>query len=255
MIDCVTLWVGQRLGVIERACMRSVLRQGHTLALYCYDEPVGVPEGVELRDATKIIARSDIEAPRVARPDLYSDWFRYELLSRGIGTWLDTDVYLISRLDLESPHLFGEQGAGVLNNAVLRLPRNSPLLTQLLEPFRRRMIPRWLPWRVYLPLRIREVLTGDADLTRLPWGTTSPHALTAIVRAAGLGHLAEPPERFYPVPGQEAEWILRPDRRLEDVVHEGTVAIHLWNECIKGFKNEPAPRGSFLHRLQQEGSS
>ena len=31
---------------IERACLRSVLRQGHRLSLYCYEKPAGVPTGV-----------------------------------------------------------------------------------------------------------------------------------------------------------------------------------------------------------------
>jgi hypothetical protein len=31
------------------------------------------------------------------------------------------------------------------------------------------------------------------------------------------------------------------------------VAVHLWNECIKGFKGDPAEQGSFLGRLQEEG--
>lgn len=53
---------------------------------------------------------------------------------------------------------------------------------------------------------------------------------------------------------EKADWILDPAVRLEEVVTERTVALHLWNECIKGFKGEPAPEGSFLYRLQQEGS-
>jgi hypothetical protein len=33
-----------------------------------------------------------------------------------------------------------------------------------------------------------------------------------------------------------------------------TVTVHLWNERIKHFKEKPAPKGSFLARLQQEGA-
>ncbi len=68
-----------------------------------------------------------------------------------------------------------------------------------------------------------------------------------------LPQLAEPEERFYPVHWTSAEWIRDPQVLLEDVIHDGTVAIHLWNYCIRSFKNEPAPEGSFLHRLQAEG--
>jgi hypothetical protein len=249
------LWVGESLGAVERACLRSVLRQGHGLALYCYGEPPrGVPEGTELRDAGEIIPEQTIPQQWRVRADLYSDWFRYELQRRGAGTWLDTDVYLIAPIDHDSPYLFGEQQTGMLNNAVLRLPPTSPILPRLLEPFERRTTPRWLPRRLYWASRVREWLTGSADLTRLPWGTTSPHALTAIARDTGLYHLAQPMERFYPVPWQQADWILDPALSLDEMIAPGTVAVHLWNEVIKSFKNRPAPAGSFLERLQREGS-
>jgi hypothetical protein len=39
------------------------------------------------------------------------------------------------------------------------------------------------------------------------------------------------------------------------MVTERTVAVHLWNECIRAFKDRLAPEGSFLHRLQQEAGS
>jgi hypothetical protein len=251
---CVTLWIGDRLGPIERACLRSVLRQDQRMALYCYAVPAGVPDGVEICDASEVLAEASATAEWVGRADLYSDWFRYELLRRGLGTWLDTDVYLLRPIDFGKAFLFGEQAPGMLNNAVLRIPPDSGLLSQLLEPFHRRTTPRWLPWRSYLPLRLRELVTGSADLTRVPWGTTSPHALTILARRAGIDHLAQPQDAFYPVAWQDAAWIRDPERRIEDEVSDRTVAVHLWNECIKGFKNDPAPAGSFLERLQREGA-
>lgn len=53
------LWIGPPLGPVERACMRSVLRQGHPLSLYRYAAPDGVPDGVELRDAAELIPESE----------------------------------------------------------------------------------------------------------------------------------------------------------------------------------------------------
>ena len=118
----------------------------------------------------------------------------------------------------------------------------------------KRKTPNWIPWPKYALRRARELLTGNVDLTDLPWGTTSPVALSVLARKLGLANLAQPQERFYPVPWQEARWILNPAIRLQDVISDGTVAIHLWNYCISDFKNEPAPQGSFLERLQQEGA-
>lgn len=251
---CVTLWIGERLGAVERACLRSVVRQGHQLALYCYEPPAGIPEGVEVRDASAILDEALLRARCGNRADLYSDWFRYELLRRGLGTWLDADVYLVGQIDDSADSLFGWQSADTINNAVLRLPPASPLLPELLEPFERETTPRWMPWRCYVPLRLRELVTGRADLTKVPWGSTSPQALTALARKHGLDALAQPQDRFYPMPWQQARWILDPSVRLEDVITDATVAVHLWNECIKPFKEAPAPAGSFLERLQREGA-
>ena len=122
MLRCVTLWIGDSLGPVERACLRSVLRQGHALTLYCYREPIGIPAGVDVADASAILPESAVLRDSTGSVALFSDWFRYELLQRGLGTWVDTDVYLVRALDTESPYLFGIKSPGILNNAVLRAP-------------------------------------------------------------------------------------------------------------------------------------
>lgn len=251
--ECVTLWVGARLGLLERACLRSILRQGHKLALYCYRKPDGVPVEIEVRDASEVLPEQAVFRHRSGSVALFSDWFRYELQRRGLGTWVDTDLYLLAPIDAERQYLFGKQQPGLINNAVLRVPPTSPLLAELLRPFEEGRTPRWLPWGAYLRSRIRELAGGGADLSRLPWGSTGPHALTAVATRLGLDAKALPPEIFYPVPWQKADWILDPAQSLEEMVSERTVAVHLWNECIKSFKDEPAPEGSFLNRLHREG--
>lgn len=232
--------------------MRSVLRQGHRLALYCYRLPDGVPKGVEVRDASEILPEQAVFRNRLSVA-YFSDWFRYELLRRGEGTWLDTDLYLLEPIDLQRPYLFGEQQPGLINNAVLRLPPDSPALAELLRPFEECRTPSWLPWRPYLKSRFRELVGGKADLARLPWGSTGPHALTAVLKRTELASEALPSDIFYPIPWQKADWVLDPALRLEELVTEQSVAVHLWNECIRSFKDDPAPEGSFLARLQSEG--
>ena len=255
MNGCVSLWIGESLGAVERACLRSVIRQGHRITLYCYGAVAGVPEGVAVEDASDIIPEAEIFRHDAGSVGHFSDWFRYELQNRGLGTWIDTDVYLLRPLDDERAYLFGEQSAGVLNNAVLRLPGDSPVLPELLEPFRESVTPDWLPMRVRLLSKLRELARGKADLGRLPWGSTGPQGLTALARRYSLISEAFPSDVFYPVAWQKAAWILDPRIALQDVVSERTVAVHLWNECIRPFKDKPAEEGSFLHRLHSEGLS
>src|SRR4029079_12546124 len=89
MLQCVTLWVGEGFGAVERACLRSVVRQGHRLTLYCYREPIGIPDGVELQDASQVLPATAVMRHRRGSVAPFSDWFRYELLKRGLGTWID----------------------------------------------------------------------------------------------------------------------------------------------------------------------
>lgn len=254
MLGCVTLWIGDSLGAVERACLRSVMHQGHRLTLYCYRKPIGIPEGIELKDAADILPESSIVRHRSGSVAPFSDWFRYEILTRGLGTWVDTDMYLLKPLDEHCEYLFGEERPGIINNAVLRLPCGSPLLTELLAPFSG-TVPTWLAARHRLTSGLRKWLRGGVDVGEMPWGTTGPAALTAAAAKFGLSSLALPSTVFYPVPWERAQWIVDPAIDVGKLVTSDTVGIHLWNECIRDIKERAPPKGSFLHRLWTEGAA
>lgn len=230
-----------------------MLDQGHPLALYCYGEPDGVPDGVELRDASQIIPEHRIIRHRTGSYSLFSNWFRYELQRRQAGTWVDCDVYLLAPLDGASPCLFGEEEPGRINTGVLRLPADSPLLPPLIALFEERSVPPWLPLRSRMAARLRLWRNGRSGLAAMPWGSAGPKALSYLVQRHGMSRFALPPDIFCPALWQDALWITDPARTLDEVVTPRTVAVHLWNERIKHVKDAPAPPGSFLARLQDEG--
>jgi len=127
------------------------------------------------------------------------------------------------------------------------------VLQPLLEFVDEKAVMPWLPWRPRIAARWRLATTGRIVLAKLQWGNAGPIALTYLVNAHGLADVALPQEVLYPVRWQDADWILEPDRSLEDVITPQTVSVHFWNERIKGFKHKPAPPGSVLARLQAEG--
>jgi len=251
-LNCVTFWSGN-LGPVERACLRSVLTQGHALSLYCYQRPANVPKGVSICDASTILPEQVLLSYGAGSIAIFSDRFRYELLRRSLGTWVDTDMYLVNELDESSLYLYGKQEPGIINNAVLRVPADSQLLAELLEIFQEERIPTWLNFRQYFSAYYRKCITSKTGVSRMPWGTTGPGAMTALTHALGLEKLAAPSAIFYPVHWRQANWILDPSINACDVVSKTTVGIHLWNEVIRGFKNSSAPSGSFLERLHVEG--
>jgi hypothetical protein len=240
------------------------MRQGHSLALYCYREPEGIPEGVEVRDAADVLPDSAVIRHQGGSVALFSDHFRFELQRRGLGTWIDTDNYFIRPIDMKRAYLFGRQvltpparfrrAHELIAVGVLRLPPDSPMLTPLLAQFDGRTVPDWLSWRSFIAAKVRTWITGRSDLARLPWGTAGPFAVSALAERFGVSSQALPPDAFNPAPWFQARWILDPAVKLEDMITERTVGVHLWNELIKPFKNEPAPEGSFLQRLQREGA-
>lgn len=251
---CNSLWIGARLGPIERACLKSVIRQGHPLSLYCYRPPEGVPAGVELRDAADILPETSIVRHKSGSVSLFSNWFRYELQRRGKGIWLDCDHYLLAPVRRTRPHLFGEEEPGRIATGIFHAPPDSPLLPPLLAIFREREVPWWLPRRERISARLRLMLTGRTGVEQMLWGVAGPRAVTALAARHGLSGEAEPPGVHYPVHYHHAAWIRDPSRRLADMVGPETIGLHLWNEMIKDWKDAPAHPESFLARLQREGA-
>ena len=208
---CNSLWIGP-LGALERACLRSVVRQGHAMNLYSYRELAGVPEGVTLRDAAAILPESAIIRHRSGSVALFANRFRYELQRLGKGLWLDTDQYLLAPVPPGDGHLFGWQDERHINTSVLRIPPHSPMLSELLALFEERTIPFWLPPGARLAAWLRRAWTGRAALAHMPWGTAGPRALTALARRHGFLVEALAPEVFSPVHYHDAGWIRDPGR-------------------------------------------
>ncbi len=253
-LRCATLWIGSSLGPVERACLRSVLRQGHQLDLYCYAVPSGVPDGVAVSDAARILPESSIVRHQSGSVALFANRFRYELQRRSLGTWVDCDAYLLRPLDETSDYLLGEFEPGRVNTGVLRLPPDSPVLKPLLQIFDERKVLPWLPLAARIAAQWRLATTGRIGLAQLPWGSAGPIALTYLAHAHGIARYALPPEVLYPVRWQDADWVRNPAIGLEQVITERTVSIHLWNERIKHLKDLPAAPGSFLAQIQAEGA-
>lgn len=249
------LWVEGRLGPLERACIRSVIAQGHRLVLWHYAPLEGVPEGVELHDGDAIIPRERLfrHVP-TGSYSLFSNLFRYRLLQLGQGLWFDTDMYLLRPVQGGDGHVYGFGHVGVVGTGVFGLPADSPVLSELIDFFDARQIPPWLPLRWRLRYALQRALRGTYRIETMPWGNLGPNALTALLRKHGLFDRVLPQAVFSPWSWEEADWVMRPSQRLEDRIGPETLAVHLFNQMIRNRKDAPAPPDSFLARLQREGA-
>ncbi|NEX92682.1 hypothetical protein [Caulobacter sp. 17J65-9] len=251
---CNTFWMGAPLGPVERACLRSVARQGHRVILYSYGPVDGAPTEVEVRDAREVLPLATAERLAKANYALAADLFRYTLLSRGAEYWVDADVYCLRPLAFAESYVFGWEAPGLLGNAILKIVADSPLLAALIEVFEGRECPPWAG-RNDRRVALRQLKAGERiNLGALSWGVGGPQALSWLTRKSGLDCFALPRSAFYPIYYRQADWILDPARPLEAIAGPETYAVHLWNKEISRFKAEPAPAGSFLARLQAEGA-
>jgi hypothetical protein len=248
-------WVDGRLGPVERACMRSVLRHGHRLVLWHYFPLERVPEGAELQDGDAVVSRERLIRHKATGSwSLFSNLFRYELLRQGLGLWLDCDCYLLKAVTWDGGLLAGFDANGQVASGVLGLAADSPLLDRLIGYFDARDVPPWLPLRYRLRFGIQRLLHGKFRIEEMPWGNLGPRAVTAMIAQFGLMDQIKPVETFYPWSWQEADLVFEPEEQVTARIAPSTVALHLYNEMIRTRKNALPPRGSFLERLHREGT-
>lgn len=249
------LWVDGLLGPVERACMRSVLRQGHRLVLWHYFPLEGVPEGAELCDGDAVVPRERLIRHKATSSwSLFSNLFRYELLRQSRGLWLDCDCYLLKALAWDGGLLAGFDSNGLVATGMLGLPADSPLLDRLIACFEARDVPPWLPLRYRMRFGIQQLLHGTYRIEEMPWGNLGPRAVTAMVAQFGLMDQVSPVEVFSPWSWQEADLVFEPEEQVTGRIASSTVALHFYNEMIRARKNESPPPGSFLERLHREGA-
>jgi hypothetical protein len=229
-----SFWHGGPLSSFEQLSLNSFVRAGYRVELYAYRE-LDVPEAVELRDARDVLPESSLFA-NVDRPGsfaLFSNWFRYRLMSESGCTWIDTDSVLIGPRLPDSPYLFGWEDDQQINGAFLRFPRGSELQRRLLDA--------------------AQVLEDPVERD-VPWGTFGPKLLTRTVEGLGLAAHALEVSALYPIHYSDA-WRLFDPRSLRWCREraKGAVALHLWNSAFAGhdIKASTPPSGSYIRELLQ----
>jgi hypothetical protein len=178
---------------------------------------------------------------------LGSDLFRYELQRQKAGCWIDTDVFILKPIDLDSPCLFGWEDKNSINSAVLFLEHNSPLLSDLLTlVYSNPVIPPWWPIEEQIKQKYLGFENRARSLEHLDWGVIGPQAVTYYAYRHNLAHIAKPVEVFYPFHWSEAQCLFDPTFDICSRITPNTCAVHLWNTLIQDFMDqEPAP-GSFM---------
>lgn len=248
------LWIGRSLGVISRACLKSFLMRGHEVCLHVYGEVEDIPEGISLSDGNKIIPQANIiKHTKTGSYALFSDLFRYRLLQQMPGVYVDCDVYCLKPIVVhDTGYIFGFEEDGRINGAVLAMPQDSPLLSRLLkaaaDPF---FVPPWYKKTKRRHLMCKKFLGLGKNIADMPWGVIGPDALTYFANQLELASLGQPIDIFYPVHYRCISQLLDARLGVGDVTTSRTLAVHLYNERLKGVHFDSLEPGCVLQKFLQ----
>ncbi len=215
---------------MHAACLASFVRLGHRTRLHAFDAIEDVPPGVELFDATQLMASHEIfRHEGHASLALTADIYRLRILRENLGIYVDCDVYCLQPFP-DAAYLFGWEDKFIINNAVLGMPADSKLLRALLRDAENpKFIPPRAGLRIWPKLRMRQLI-GTADTRpHLPWASLGPHLLTHHVKRLGLQGLAQDIDIFYPLIYTHTPLLNQAGLRLEDLTTRRSLALHLWN--------------------------
>lgn len=262
LFPIVMFWMGRKLSVIEIASMLSIQRAGHQVTLFSYERPDGLPEGVTWRNAAEIVPRADFVFYKGTNPALGADHFRYRLQALGLGLWLDTDILLLKPVATRATDLYGWQDQLRINNAVLYLTPQSPVLKDLIDYTSNKYpVPPFVDAQVQRQLVMARLAGTPVHVSQMPWGVWGPFALTHFVKSNRGEQFACPPEVFYPVHFSEPHRLVLQGGEVERLITDATLGVHLWNNNLKKPPRSrpdvppghiPVERGSFFERFCRE---
>lgn len=243
------LWIGPKLPSLHQACLLSAIRAGHKIRLYCYSRPSNLPTDIEVADAGEILGETEVMRHRESgSPSLSSNRFRYLLLQKQLGPWIDTDVFVVKPLTSQDGYMMAWQDDELVGSAILHLPSGN--LTDFLCDFTKKShpVPFWYPPLQRLWLNFRKAAGVPLAAGDYPWGVHGPHLLTNAVRKLKLETNVQPPSTYYPVGWRDTGKLYSGESNIFDTLPASTEAVHLWHHMAATAANgaNTIQAGSFL---------
>lgn len=231
-----TLWLGTELSGLQRLSIRSFGANGHDYHLYSYDPVRNVPEGVTVCDAAAVLPRDRVFAYQrgfgKGSVSAFSNQFRYALLLKRGGWWVDTDVVCLRPFESSGDFVFATErdstGEVTAASCVLRAPAGSELMAWCFEETERR------------------------DPATLKWGEIGPRLMQAAITRFGMEKHYVTPDIFNPVDYAAFDEIVAAGFDMSRL--DGSWAVHLWNQMWMAHHRDPdfaGPTDSLYSVLRQ----
>jgi len=234
-----TFWHGETIGTYQLMCLKSFAASGHRVEVFSYNRDLNVPDWISVEDAAEVLPRELVLRPlgEAGAFAIHANLFRYALLHKLGGWWIDPDVLLL-KPDLPTGSVFfaALDVFGHVPTGVLKFPAGHGLLMEALAEV--------------------ESLSGSLD----DWEKSGAALLTSLVRRHKLSGKIQNQVPLGPVSWFDVPDLFDPDsaERLNRLCKDFHF-LHLHDDVWRraGIPHDLAPpQGSFLdERIQKFGLS
>ncbi len=248
-----SLWIGNSLSKLEQLCIQSFLDNGHEFHLYVYGEVKNIPSGAIVKHAADILPQSTIFRYEGGSLGGFSNWFRYVMLCKNGGFWVDMDVVCLKPFVFDDEFVVGRSIYNATQPSVIG--GRHEILNLLADSCRD--YPKLQPWdsRKVRRRKIKMRLTFRGREGRSFGSIGGPEELSSIIKHFDLMHLAKPHTCFYPIHYENWDSIF--DETFADYLPWGddTYALHVWNESFRKYgidKTALFPPNSLFEQLKRK---
>ena len=216
-----SLWIGGELSRMEMASIKSFISNGHEYHLYTYGRSKNIPEGVRIRNAKEVINSSGILSGSSKKMATFANTFRYKLLKKRGGIWVDTDIICLRPFDFEAEYLFAServerQSKWSINiperpvGCVIKTPKDSEIMKYCLE------------------------VSKKYDPKSVEWGKIGTDLLESAVSKFDMEKFAAPFWKFCPISWWNWKDFIKEsaNTRLKEKIKNYVLnpySYHLWN--------------------------
>ena len=244
-----SLWIGNTLTNIERAALLSFIKNGYSYHLYVYEHVENVPDEISIKDGNEILDSSEIFRYKNNSVSAFSNLFRFCLLYKKGGWWVDTDMFCIKKYIPTTPYVFVSEPDILYKNSVVNAgaifcKKGDPILLEAIKICR---------------LNKKKILNGE-----IPWGL-GPFTVKHIVKKYNLEKYVKTWKFSNICNNHHFICLLNKNFKLSNSIQnkfyndlqnlsEETFFIHTWNEKFRSNninKNGPFQENSILDQLFQ----
>ncbi|WP_263081123.1 glycosyltransferase [Endozoicomonas sp. Mp262] len=252
-----SLWIGQELSKIEQLCISSFIKNGSEFHLYTYDQVENIPSNTVIKDANEIINKNEIFKTRGGSYAIFADWFRFELLYKKGGFWVDMDMICLKPFDFEDePYVFGRETQDSVSNAIMKFPKGDKISRFMADICKEPNTILPYDSRKERTKKIKRRYLKGNRRENVGWGEAGgPLGFSRCLQHHKIYNISKPFTYFFPIhPGN---WYTIFDNTFfnNSSFFNGSYTVHLWNEMLRGSnlnKNSTFEENSLIEDLKSK---